>query len=414
MPSPKCALRWLAFSPVPSHTTSEFFGSTATQHSVNDPPLSKTGVNVVPRLMVFHNPPNAVATYHVLADFGSMAMSCTRPVWMAGPMLRNSSPLSTSAVRRSAPPAGACPPVLIVAMTAKAAIAAISVVGFMARDSVRIRLRGQLSVSIFVKRFVLAASLFITAGAFPVSCAHHVAPAAKPAAAPAASTPPPQAAAQPVAPATAPAPSRTGLPERLTDAQFWELSQTLSEPGGSFRSDNLLSNEVWLQYVIPDLLTVNKPGRVYMGVGPEQNFTYIAALKPAMVFIVDVRRGNLDLHLMYKALFDMSSDRVDFVSKLFSRKRPDGLTASSSVREMFQAFASVPADEVLFEQNFKAIIDNLQKTHNLPLMDEDIPGIRYVYEYFGRYGPDLTYWMSGGFGGRGGGRNSPTYADLMV
>src|SRR5262249_30651677 len=151
-------------------------------------------------------------------------------------------------------------------------------------------------------------------------------------------------------------------PDRLTDAEFWELSQSLSEPGGSFRSDNLLSNEVYLQHVIPELLSVNKPGRVYMGVGPEQNFTYISALKPSMVFIVDIRRGNLDLHLMYKALFDMSGDRADFLAKLFSRKRPEGLTATSSVSDLFKAFADYsgqPPDEGLFEENFKAIVDNL-------------------------------------------------------
>ena len=62
-----------------------------------------------------------------------------------------------------------------------------------------------------------------------------------------------------------------------------------------------------------------------MGVGPEQNFTYIVALKPKMAFIVDIRRGNKDLHLMYKAMFEMSKDRADFVGLLFSRKRPDGL-----------------------------------------------------------------------------------------
>src|SRR5438094_541705 len=105
MPSPKWALRWLAFSPVPSQTTFEFFGSTATQQSVNDPPLSKIGAKVVPRLVVFHSPPKAVATYQVLGDFGSIAMSCTRPVEIAGPMLRNSSPFRTSAVSRSD---GAC------------------------------------------------------------------------------------------------------------------------------------------------------------------------------------------------------------------------------------------------------------------------------------------------------------------
>jgi hypothetical protein len=267
-----------------------------------------------------------------------------------------------------------------------------------------------------VKRFLIAASLVLTIAAVPASCAHHAKPADQPG---------PPAAAQPASPSAAPpaqtpprAPAavaaKATLPDRLTDAEFWALSQSLSEAGGSFRSDNLLSNEVYLQYVIPELLAANKPGRVYMGVGPEQNFTYISALKPSMVFIVDVRRGNLDLHLMYKALFDLSRDRADFLSKLFSRKRPDGLSADASVADLFRAYASVQPDEALFEQNFTAIVDNLQKTHHLPLLEEDAPNIRYVYEYFWRYGPDLTYWMSGGFGGRGGFRNSPTYGDLMV
>ena len=91
-----------------------------------------------------------------------------------------------------------------------------------------------------------------------------------------------------------------------------------------FRSDNLLSNETSFQYIIPDLLKTAKQGRVYLGVGPEQNFTYIAALKPAMAIIIDIRHGNLDVHLMYKALFELSNDRAEFVSRLFSRKRPGG------------------------------------------------------------------------------------------
>jgi hypothetical protein len=261
------------------------------------------------------------------------------------------------------------------------------------------------------RSFVCAGFLALLVATGPVSCAHHAPPAAAPAPAPApiaAPLPPAQA------PAAAPAPASATLPDRLSDEEFWTLVNNLSEPGGSFRSDNLLSNEVWLQYVIPELLNVAKPGRVYMGVGPEQNFTYIAALKPAMAVIVDVRRGNLHMHLMYKALFEMSADRADFVSRLFSRKRPEGLTAASDVRAIFQAYSTAPPDEKLFEENFKAIIDRLKKTHGFALEPDDEPGIRYIYEYFGRYGPELTYWMSGGGGGRGGFRNSPTYADLMV
>src|SRR5207244_963063 len=109
------------------------------------------------------------------------------------------------------------------------------------------------------------------------------------------------------------------LPARLSDRDFWKLVEDVSEPNGSFRSDNLLSNELQFQDVIPELLRVSKPGRAYLGVGPEQNFTYIAALRPAIAFIVDVRRGNLDLQLLYKAVFELSADRAQFVSLLFSR-----------------------------------------------------------------------------------------------
>ena len=278
------------------------------------------------------------------------------------------------------------------------------------RDSVRIRPAG----STVLKRSLASLSLLAAFAGLvlaPASCARHAAPAAEPAPAPqAASAPAPPAAAA----ASAPAPVRTTLPDRLADDEFWKLSGEFSEPNGSFRSDNLLSNEVWLQYVIPDLLNVAKAGRVYMGVGPEQNFTYITALKPAMAVIVDIRRGNLDLHLMYKALFEMSADRADFLSRLFARKRPEGLSASSGIRELFTAFESVAPDEQYGRDTFDAMIDHLKTKHGFPLGDEDVEGIKYVYGYFQQFGPDLTYWMSGGFGRGGGFRNSPTYADLMA
>ena len=88
------------------------------------------------------------------------------------------------------------------------------------------------------------------------------------------------------------------LPARLSDEEFWKLSQDSSEPGGYFRQadiTNFTSNELGMQYVIPDLVARVKPGRVYLGVGPEQNFTYISATKPAMAVIFDIRRGNLDM-----------------------------------------------------------------------------------------------------------------------
>lgn len=201
------------------------------------------------------------------------------------------------------------------------------------------------------------------------------------------------------------------LPEQLTDKTFWALSQEFSEPDGYFRSDNLLSNEIWMQHVIPDLVKRTQPGRVYLGVGPEQNFTYIAAVKPAMAFIVDVRRGNLHLHLMYKALFELSADRADFVSRLFARNRPDGLTSTSTAAEIFAAYAAVPTSEALYRKNLTAIRDHLVTTRGIPLSQEDLGGIEYVAHAFYSNGPGINYnWSRGG----GFGRRMPDYTELML
>ena len=211
-------------------------------------------------------------------------------------------------------------------------------------------------------------------------------------------------------------PARAGagaLPDSLSTSAFWALSTELSEPNGYFQSDNLVSNEIQFQRVIPDLTKSARAGRVYLGVGPEQNFSYIAALKPSMVFIVDVRRGNLQLHLMYKALFELSTDRADFVSRLFSKKRPASLTAASTAQDIFAAYEKVETDdENLYKANLTAIDDHLVKTRGLQLTEEDLKGIEYVYYQFFNYGPSIQYWSTGGSGR--GGRTAPTFADLMA
>jgi hypothetical protein len=201
----------------------------------------------------------------------------------------------------------------------------------------------------------------------------------------------------------------TRLPARLADQEFWTLVADLSEPGGSFRSDNLLSNEARFQFVIPDLMETTKAGGVYMGVGPEQNFTYIAATRPAIAFIVDIRRANLDLHLMYKALFELSADRADFVSRLFARKRPAGLRAGASAAQIFTAYAQVDASETLYGQTLKDIERHLTAKHNFALTDVDLKGIERVYSAFYQYGPAIQYSST-----EGGGSYQPSYVDLML
>src|SRR4029079_6245094 len=127
-------------------------------------------------------------------------------------------------------------------------------------------------------------------------------------------------------------------------------------------------------------------------VGPEQNFTYIAAMRPRIAFITDIRHGNLDLHLLYKAIFALSTNRADFVARLSSRVRPAGLTDTSSAADLMNAFLLADrVDEAGFKANLKAVTDYLTTTRHLPLEEGDFTGIEYVYRNFYQYGPAINY-----------------------
>ena len=184
------------------------------------------------------------------------------------------------------------------------------------------------------------------------------------------------------------APSRAAdtIPAELTDTAFWKMISDFSEPGGSFQLEIITSNEQSYQYVLPELTARIKPGGVYLGVAPEQNFTYIAALAPKIAFIFDIRRDMMVEHLMYKAVFEMSADRADFVSNLFSRPRPAGLTADSSVEAIFRAFAGAPADSKLAEEHLKTILTRLVSTHQFPMNQADQDRVRSIYMTFLREG----------------------------
>lgn len=201
------------------------------------------------------------------------------------------------------------------------------------------------------------------------------------------------------------------LPSELSDEEFWKIIEVFSEPNGYFRSDNLLSNESGLQDVIPKVKERINPGGVYIGVGPEQNFTYVLAFQPKISFVVDIRRLNMLEHLLYKAIFELSKDRAEFISYLFSRPRPRGLTGSSSVRKLFDAYDDVEGDTSLLESNTSAILQHLLGTHEFALTDEDQAQIRYILSNFFQEGPDLSYTFLGSY--YQGTLGMPTYKELM-
>jgi hypothetical protein len=105
--------------------------------------------------------------------------------------------------------------------------------------------------------------------------------------------------------------------------RFASEIERLSEPDGSFDTDNLISNEREYLEVIPALVSAGASGGAYIGVGPDQNFSYIARVRPAVAYIIDIRRDNLLLHLLFKALFARSRSRVEYLAALTGRAPPE-------------------------------------------------------------------------------------------
>ena len=204
------------------------------------------------------------------------------------------------------------------------------------------------------------------------------------------------------------------LPARLSDEAFWKVVTDFSEPGGRFVSDNFVSNELATQYVLSDLTQDRKASGAYLGVGPEQNFTYIVALKPKIAFIIDIRRQNMIEHLMYKALIELSADRAEFLSRLFSRPLRADAGKDSSVAELFDALLGIEGDPELFENNLEAIKDRLVKGHGFQLTTEDERNLEYVFRAFYIGGRNLGYPGPNQTIRRGAVRILPTYEELMT
>jgi hypothetical protein len=195
------------------------------------------------------------------------------------------------------------------------------------------------------------------------------------------------------------------IPREIDTGTFWRMVTGMSEEGGYFRFQ-FMSNEVEFPSVVPDLKKNMKPGGVYLGVGPEQNFTYIAAIQPKIAFIFDIRRDNMIEHLIYKAVFEASANRSEFVSKLFSIKLVPSVTEKSTVQALFRAYTSSRADAQLFNQNLQSIRTSLSR---FQLGKKDMAEVDDVYGTIVRSGPGADYSRFGG-----GYRGMSGYAGLMT
>jgi hypothetical protein len=200
--------------------------------------------------------------------------------------------------------------------------------------------------------------------------------------------------------------------ESLPAAEFARLVRELSEEGGYFRSDNFTSNETAYLTVVDTLRRLGASGGAYLGVGPEQNFTYIAKIRPRIAFIVDIRRQAVIQHLMYKAIFHLSPTRAQFLSRLLNRPAPkDKAPKPGAPIEETLAFFSqaVPADEKTYAANLAALRKTIEEQFQFPLSEADLKSLEYVYKSFREDGLDISYRMDDSRGGY-----FPTLRDLIL
>ena len=148
---------------------------------------------------------------------------------------------------------------------------------------------------------------------------------------------------------------RPSLPERLSDADFWALSQSSSESGGYFRgaehhqphleravvsvrhsgsrrADEARAACIWASGRSRTTRTWRRRGRRWPSSSTSGAATSICSS-------------------MYKAIFELSKDRADFVSMLFAKPRPAGVSASVHGRgSCSRAFGASATSEALYEQ----------------------------------------------------------------
>jgi hypothetical protein len=198
---------------------------------------------------------------------------------------------------------------------------------------------------------------------------------------------------------------------RTTNPVFRELIASVSEAPGYFDTDNLISNERSYLHVLSDLRDRGIRGGAYLGVGPDQNFSYIAEIDPEIAFIIDIRRDNLLQHLMFKALFTESQSRFEYVALLFGRPVPDqrGSNPETALEELIHYVDDAPPTEAS-RRVARERVERAVRGFGLELDEEDLATIRSFHDEFIDAGLDLRFRSHG----RAPRFYYPTYRDLLL
>jgi hypothetical protein len=200
------------------------------------------------------------------------------------------------------------------------------------------------------------------------------------------------------------------LPENLTTTEFSRLIRDVSEEGGYFFSDNLISNESPYLTVVDKLRQLGGTGGAYIGVGPEQNFTYIAKVRPRIAFILDIRRQAVIQHLMYKAIFHLSPNRLQFLSRWLSKALTKDAPSPDDPLDKLVAYVSkTPGDQQTYGANLSAIRKAIVDDFQFPLSPRDQASLEDVYSSFRERGLETAFTLNGWSDGE-----FPTLSEVLL
>jgi hypothetical protein len=104
---------------------------------------------------------------------------------------------------------------------------------------------------------------------------------------------------------------------------------------------------------------------------------------------------------MYKAIFHLSPDRAQFLSRLFSRPLPKDKAPKpdAPIQDILAFFSQPAADEKTYAGNLAVIRKTIEEEFQFPLSADDLRTLDYVYKSFREDGLDIAYKMDDSRGG---------------
>ncbi|MGH7720363.1 MAG: hypothetical protein ACREON_16150 [Gemmatimonadaceae bacterium] len=180
------------------------------------------------------------------------------------------------------------------------------------------------------------------------------------------------------------------------DSTFARLVARLSEDGGYFDTENLISNEASYLHVLGKLRAMGLQGGAYVGVGPDQNFSYIAQLRPTVAFILDIRRENMLQHLLFKALFSLAHNRAEYLSLLLGRPlRGDVSTWRDRDIQQLVEYLDATSPDSGFVNRTRESLRRRLPGFGVPLSRLDLETIRHIHGSFIEEGLELRFTSAG-------------------